>query len=403
MSTQSTMETEPATRSIFPVLLFNFIVYLNVGLPMAVIPVFVHSTLQYSAVIAGLAISLQYIGTFLSRPSASRWIDTTGPRGSAKYGLMIAGGSGLLMIIAAAFQSFTLFALVALLLSRLALGWSESWVSTSVIVWNIYRAGAQKTAYAISWNGITSYGGIAIGATLGQLMSNGLGQQYGLILIGLITTVLGLGSWALCRTYTPIRPKRDRATAIPFLRVMWMVLPHGSVLVCGSIGFSAIWSYLALYFSVENWQGAAWGLLLFGIAFIIVRLLFGRQIVRKGGAYVSLISLAVEAIGLFLICLIPDPTAACIGAMLTGAGFSLIFPAIGTLAVDRVGPQNRGAAVGCFALYFDIAVAISAPLLGFIIEHQGYRTLYLLSACIPAIGILIVRFVVQRLHTPEKA
>lgn len=391
MATDTTTGNGITEKSIFPVLLFNLVIYLCIGFPMAVIPIYVHNVLHYSAVMAGLAISIQYIATFATRPSAGKISDTTGPKTSVSYGLLIGCITGILVILSTTGIGSATLSLLILLLSRLALGWAESWTTTSVIVWNIHRAGANNTSRVISWNGITSYGGIALGATIGELLSGALGAQYGLMVVGGIILAMSAICWFICRTYTAVKPTPTEGPSLSFLKVMRMVMPHGSVLVCGSIGFSSIWSYMALYFSYEHWGGAAIGLFLFGVAFIFVRLIFGKQVPKRGGAIVTMISMAVEALGLLIICLIPNPIAADIGAFLTGAGFSLVFPGLGTLAVEHVGQEHKGTAVGCFALYFDIAVAISAPLLGFIIGHAGFRPLYLIATVIPIIGIVIVK------------
>ena len=47
---------------------FTFICYVSIGLPLAVLPPFVHLRMGYSAVLAGLAISIQYIAT-LAQPA----------------------------------------------------------------------------------------------------------------------------------------------------------------------------------------------------------------------------------------------------------------------------------------------------------------------------------------------
>ena len=51
------------------------ICYFIVGLQMAVVPGFVHWRLGYNPVAAGLAVSVQYVATLLSRPIAGviRW------------------------------------------------------------------------------------------------------------------------------------------------------------------------------------------------------------------------------------------------------------------------------------------------------------------------------------------
>jgi len=64
---------------ILSIVKFNFATYLTIGLPLAVLPGFVHDNLGYSAFWAGVVISLQYIATLLSRPYAGRFADSWDP------------------------------------------------------------------------------------------------------------------------------------------------------------------------------------------------------------------------------------------------------------------------------------------------------------------------------------
>ena len=65
---------------ILSIVKFNFATYLTIGLPLAVLPGFVHDGLGYSAFWAGVVISLQYVATLLSRPHAGRYADSWGPK-----------------------------------------------------------------------------------------------------------------------------------------------------------------------------------------------------------------------------------------------------------------------------------------------------------------------------------
>ena len=56
------------TLQIVSVVCFTFICYLTIGLPLAVLPGFVHDDLGFSAIVAGGAISVQYFATLASRP-----------------------------------------------------------------------------------------------------------------------------------------------------------------------------------------------------------------------------------------------------------------------------------------------------------------------------------------------
>ena len=75
------------TLQVVSIVLFTFIGYLNIGIPLAVLPSYVHNDLGFSTVIAGLVISVQYLATLLSRPTASRIIDNQGSKRAVMYGL----------------------------------------------------------------------------------------------------------------------------------------------------------------------------------------------------------------------------------------------------------------------------------------------------------------------------
>ena len=57
----------PGARRILSFVYFTFVCYLSIGLPLAVLPPYVHYRMGYSAALAGLAVSIQYIATLASR------------------------------------------------------------------------------------------------------------------------------------------------------------------------------------------------------------------------------------------------------------------------------------------------------------------------------------------------
>ena len=68
------------TARILSAVVFSFLCYLSIGIPLAVLPGYVHNDLGYSTVLAGLAVSAQYLATLLSRPHAGRMADAMGPK-----------------------------------------------------------------------------------------------------------------------------------------------------------------------------------------------------------------------------------------------------------------------------------------------------------------------------------
>ena len=371
------------TLQVVSIVLFTFIGYMNIGIPLAVLPGYVHNHLGYGTVIAGLVISVQYLATLLSRPYASRIIDNRGSKRAVMYGLAGCGLSGVLMLASTWTAAMPALSLTCLLIGRLVLGSAESLVGSGSIGWGIGRVGAQNTAKVISWNGIASYGAIAIGAPLGVLMVSHWGMwSMGASIIALATIGLLL-AW----------PKRAApivsGVRLPFLHVLGRVLPHGAGLALGSIGFGTIATFITLYYATNHWENAVLCLSLFGASFIGARLLFGNLINRIGGFRVAIACLSVETLGLLLLWLAPNPELALAGAARSGFGFSLVFPALGVEAVNLVPASSRGAAVGAYSLFIDLSLGITGPLVGAVAAGFGFASIFLFAAMAAFSGLLL--------------
>ncbi|HMF65648.1 MAG TPA: MFS transporter, partial [Edaphobacter sp.] len=88
------------TLRILPVIAFTFVCYFSIGIPLAILPSYVHLHLGVSTVLAGLLISLQYIATFASRPRAGHMADTLGPKQTVMRGLLACSLSGGFVVVA---------------------------------------------------------------------------------------------------------------------------------------------------------------------------------------------------------------------------------------------------------------------------------------------------------------
>src|SRR5580693_5514199 len=89
------------TRQILGFVYFTFICYLSIGLPLAVLPPYVHLRMGYSAILAGLVISIQYIATLASRPWAGRISDRHGAKVAVIWGMGACTVSGAALVAAA--------------------------------------------------------------------------------------------------------------------------------------------------------------------------------------------------------------------------------------------------------------------------------------------------------------
>src|SRR5580692_1699210 len=365
---------------------FTFICYVSIGLPLAVLPPFVHLRMGYSAVLAGLAISIQYIATLLSRPWAGHISDHMGAKVSVMWGMAGTTVSGALLVGAAALHEVHWLSFTVLILSRLVLGVGESLGATGATLWGITSVGPEHTAKVIGLNGISTYGGMALAAPLGVVLD----AQWGLGSIGVLTILIGAISFAIAfrKDPVPVQPGEH----MPFAHVLGRVAPHGMGLALGGVSYSVLATFVTLFYAHRHWNGAALCLTSFGVAFIAARVFFIRTIGRFGGYPVAMASLVVEAVGMIFLWQAVAPWMALVGAGIGGLGLSLVFPAIGVEAVKRVPEFNRGTALGVYTAFADVSFFLVGPVAGALIGFYGYSSVFLfaLVSVLIALGIVIV-------------
>lgn len=364
---------------IVSVVMFNFASYMTIGLPLAVLPGYVHDVMGYSAFWAGLVISLQYFATLLSRPHAGRYADILGPKKIVIFGLCGCFLSGASYMLAAFGSAWPLVSLVLLCMGRVILGIGQSFAGTGSTLWGVGVVGSLHIGRVISWNGIVTYGAMAMGAPLGVLFYHlgGLKLLAGIIMaVALVAVLLALPRPAV---------KASKGKPLPFHAVLGRVWPYGMALALASAGFGVIATFITLFYDAKGWDGAAFALTLFSCAFVGTRLLFPNGINRFGGLNVAMICFSVEIIGLLFVGFAVEPWMAKIGTFLTGAGFSLVFPALGVVAVKMVPQQNQGSALATYTVFMDLSLGITGPLAGLV----GVSVIYLAAAVLVCIALIM--------------
>ncbi|MCL6742976.1 MFS transporter [Kosakonia sp. R1.Fl] len=368
---------------ILSVVMFNFASYLTIGLPLAVLPGYVHDVMGYSAFWAGLVISLQYFATLLSRPHAGRYADLLGPKKVVIFGLCGAFLSGLSYLLAGVGGSVGVLGLILLCLGRVILGIGQSFAGTGATLWGVGVVGSIHIGRVISWNGIATYGAMAIGAPLGVVC-----YQYG-GLHGLSLTIMGVALLAILLALPRAAVKANKGKPLPFRAVLGRVWLYGMALALGTTGFGVIATFITLYYDAKGWEDAAFALTLFSCAFVGARLLFPNGINRFGGLNVAMLCFVVETLGLVLVGLAVDPWMAKLGVFLAGAGFSLVFPALGVVAVNAVPQHNQGSALATYTVFMDLSLGITGPLAGLLMAQAGVSAIYFAAAGLVAIALLL--------------
>lgn len=287
--------------------------------------------------------------------------------------------------------------LILLCLGRVILGVGQSFAGTGSTLWGVGVVGSLHIGRVISWNGIVTYGAMAMGAPLGVLFYHlgGLKLLAGIIMaVALLAIILALPRQAV---------KASKGKPLPFRAVLGRVWLYGMALALASAGFGVIATFITLFYDAKGWDGAAFALTLFSCAFVGARLLFPNGINRFGGLNVAMMCFAVEIVGLLLVGFAHESWMAKVGTFLTGAGFSLVFPALGVVAVKAVPQQNQGSALATYTVFMDLSLGVTGPLAGLVMVYAGVPVIYLAAAVLVFIALILAWQLKKRppAQTPE--
>ena len=375
------------SKPFYPLVAAHFFTFLIVGLPLPVLPLYVHNSLGYSTAIVGFTIGLHFITTVLFRGYAGRLADTWGAKHTTVTGTLLAAASGLPYLLSAAPFVPEEVKLPCIFLGRICLGLAHSMVGTSILAWGFGLLGPAHAGRVIAWLGISMYASIALGAPLGLA----LWAEWGIVSLGAATCLLPLLA-VLCALGKPETARSPKEAAAKTGNIILRILRPGICLALHGVGNAAISAFIVLYFASENWDHAGLALTCFGASFIVARIFCGEIPDKTTSAAPALVFFTIEAAGLTLIALAPSVIVAFIGIALTGFGCSLIYPSIGVELVRTVPVEIRGAAVGWFTAFQDISFGFTGPLTGMLIPLFGYPSVFYTASACAVLGFLITLF-----------
>lgn len=359
-------ETLRFYRPFLPLFGGIFCCLLGVGASLATVPFFVLHRLHGSNVEAGAAVAALSVAVVVARPVAGRLADSHG------YKLLMLCGT-----VAAALAGLGYYGAVSLpvlLAVRIVQGAGEGAVYTAGAAWLVAICPPERRGRVVGLYGIYMWLGITLGALFGTLAMRliGFSAVWGLCaLVG----VAGFASVSAGQRSPDPAGKRGRLFILPAATVL-----PGIALSLASLGYAALAAFVALHMQKRGVTDGVAGFNAFGFTYIGVRLFIGKVPDRFGPRPVALWSAIVEAIGLVIVAVAPNLPVVIIGGLVMGAGLSLLFPSLALIVINSSDASQQGAALGAFTSFWDLGIAVGAPISGLIASISSYTAIYYVMA-----------------------
>ncbi|MGH2489023.1 MAG: MFS transporter [Candidatus Limnocylindria bacterium] len=366
------------TRPFLLVLLASFLYFTADGIAFAILSRFVDGPLRGTELVAGVAFGAFSAAALVLRPLAGRLADQRGRRP------LLIGGATLFAIVMVGHLWATTVPILIIL--RIGLGIAEGFFFVAAFAAVADFAPEGRQGEAITYDSLTLYLGIAIGPVLGEL-ALGADRFWAVWIASAGTAALAA---LACVAVPESRPvSAEPAAGGRFLHRAG-ILP-GAVLLTGIWGMAGYFALMPL-FAVRDLHlpGASPYLFAFGTVVIATRLVGAKLPDRIGARRLSGAALLITAAGLATLGLWADPTGLLVGTVIAALGVAFTTPALALLVVNRAPVAERGAALGSFSAFIDLAFGLGPVAMGAVAAASTIPLAFASASGIAVLGTILL-------------
>ncbi|MGX6446607.1 MFS transporter [Patulibacter sp. S7RM1-6] len=347
-------------RTLWTLVLSSTLCFLSIGSYAAVLPGFLLDDGGLGPGQVGVAMGVTAAVAIVLRPLAGAIGDRRGRRATALLGgvvlaagpLVLIGPGGLLLVIGA----------------RALMGAGDALVNTATMAWVVDTAPEERRGRAMATFGMSIWLGLALGPQWAVLVRDAWGYDAvwlvaagAALLAGLVTRLLPAP--------TAVRPGGDARVRVRLPR--GAVLP-GIVMVLASFGNGVFEAFGVVHLVGRGLPdeggpgGAASVFTVVAVTTFLARFAGGALCDRVGPRPVAVGGVVVAAAAYAVLAVAASFAVAAVAAVLLGVGLALLYPSLGLMATRRVPAADRGAGVGVFTAFMDLAFGLGAVLGGLV-------------------------------------
>ncbi len=371
-------QLSPARTAFAGIFVVTMLGLLSVGMTLPVLPRYVTGPLDSGELEVGIVTGAFAITGLACRPLAGYLADRRGRKRVVILGALSTAIAGLLYFVPAGIPG--------LIVARLFLGAGEGAVYTAGSAWIVDLTPPERRGRIIGLYGLAIWGGLALGPPLGELILQATSFDAVWACAALAPLLGALIATRIPEAFTPSKLADSERRLISR-----EALRPGIALSLAIVGYAAMAAFVVLHLDERDVGHGAAVFTAFAASVVGMRVLGGWLPDRYGSIPCIIGAGIVEAAGLLVIAGAGSVGVAVLGAVGMGAGFSLLFPSLALLVVNRVPEDRRGVAMGTFTAFFDLGMGVGSPLVGAAAALGGYEAAFLFGAAcaLATIGVAL--------------
>jgi predicted MFS family arabinose efflux permease len=277
--------------------------------------------------------------------------------------------------------------LAILVALRLLLGVAEALVFVAAFAAEADLAPPERRGEALTFFSLSLYAGVAVGPLIGEAAFGAGGFPAVWIASAGVAGIAALLALAVPET----RPAGEAGTVASGRLLHPAGILPGLILMTGVWGMGGYFTLMPPYVvGPLGLDGARLFLLTFGGTVIVARLLGARLPDRLGARRLSGTALLITAAGLGLMGVLPTVSGLLAGTLLLGLGVAFTTPALASLTVSRAPSNERGAALGTFSAFIDLAFGLGPIAMGGVAAASTTPVAFLSAAAVALLGAAIL-------------
>jgi MFS family permease len=335
----------------------------------------------------GLVLACFAVTSVVFRPLIGAWADRWSEPGVSICGLSLLSG--------AVFICFIPFVAAMMFANALrGLGWAA--MSAAGYSMLALSAPPERRGEASGYySGVQASGTILLPAVALWLIAKPFGGFNVVFAVAIALAAIGACMSGLLMRHAPKKIRHPQAAdAAPWWREIVNVLDREIILASvlsffSHVTFPAVASFLVLYAREIGIDNIGWFYAASGATSILARPLLGKVSDKIGRRRALLACFILQTFALLLLAYAANLIALIVSGMLYMVGLAMSSATTLAIAMEQAKPERRGRAMATFSVALPLSNGVGALVCGSLIQWAGFYFMYLATAIIASVGLII--------------